>query len=50
MSRVRFVLTDANGIAPYVPELRRLEGMILAHDPQLAAGREARPAALDVSD
>ncbi|WP_224241112.1 GNAT family N-acetyltransferase [Hyalangium gracile] len=29
MSRVRFVVTDANGIAPYVPELRRLEQSIL---------------------
>jgi hypothetical protein len=29
MSRVRFVLTDAKGIAPYVPELRRLEQSIL---------------------
>ncbi|MBN1203511.1 MAG: GNAT family N-acetyltransferase [Myxococcaceae bacterium] len=28
MTRVRFVLTDANGIAPYVPELRRLEQSI----------------------
>ncbi|MDY7225664.1 GNAT family N-acetyltransferase [Hyalangium rubrum] len=28
MSRVRFVLTDPNGIAPYVPELRRLEQSI----------------------
>lgn len=29
MSAVRFVLTDAGGIAPYVPELRRLEKSIL---------------------
>jgi len=29
MSRVRFVLTDANGIGAYVPELRRLEQSIL---------------------
>ncbi|HYH99068.1 GNAT family N-acetyltransferase [Hyalangium sp.] len=29
MSRIRFVVTDANGIAPYVPELRRLEQSIL---------------------
>ena len=41
MREGRRMLVDELGIEPG-PELRRLEGMILAHDPQLARGRPRR--------
>ncbi len=42
MREGRRILVDEIGIEPG-PELRRLEGMILGHDPALAADRPSRP-------